>query len=82
MPRISGEITEGIQSVVLALRVIEHLAQSRRPVGVTSLANALGTTKSRIYRHLQTLVQQGYIVRSEQLERYKVGSRLISRMEE
>ncbi|MCB1423590.1 MAG: IclR family transcriptional regulator [Nitratireductor sp.] len=78
MPRISGETTDGIQSVVLALRVIEHLAQSRRPIGVTSLANDLGTTKSRIYRHLQTLVQQGYIVRSEETERYKVGSRLIS----
>lgn len=78
MPKISGETTEGIQSVVLALRVIEHLAQSRNPVGVTALANALGTTKSRIYRHLQTLVRQGYIVQSETTERYKVGSRLIS----
>lgn len=78
MPKISGETTDGIQSVVLALRVLEHLAQSHDSVGVTALAATLGSTKSRIYRHLQTLVQQGYIVQSERSERYKVGSRLIT----
>lgn len=78
MSKISGEATSGIQSVVLALRILEHLAQSPDSVGVTALATTLGSTKSRIYRHLRTLVDQGYIVQSERSERYKVGSRLIT----
>lgn len=78
MPKISGQSTEGIQSVVLALRILEHLAQSPESIGVTALAAQMGSTKSRIYRHLQTLVQQGYIVQPEGSERYKVGSRLIT----
>lgn len=78
MSRISGERTEGIQSVVLALRILEHLAQSPEPIGVTELAKMLGSTKSRIYRHLQTFVQQGYIVQSTRSERYKPGPALMA----
>jgi IclR family transcriptional regulator, KDG regulon repressor len=77
MPRISGAAGEGIQAVVLALRILERLVEEGRPMGVTALATALGTTKSRIWRHLQTLVQQGYIVQSDDTERYRVGARLV-----
>lgn len=45
-------------------------------MGVTALAQALGTTKSRIYRHLRTLTQEGYLLQSADTERYQVGSRL------
>ena len=78
MPRVSGEREPGVQAVVLALRVIEHLVAGQRPVGVTALAQALGTTKSRIFRHLQTLVQQGYLVQDEETERYRVGPRILA----
>jgi outer membrane protein TolC len=75
MPRIAGESGgDGVQAVVLALRILEYLAPQRDAVGVTALAQALGTTKSRIYRHLRTLVQQGYIVQSAETERYRVGA--------
>lgn len=77
MPKISSEKTEGIQSVVLALTILETLARARSHLGVTALADSLGTTKSRIHRHLQTLVQQGYIVQSPMTERYRLGARLI-----
>ncbi|MCB1462667.1 MAG: IclR family transcriptional regulator [Nitratireductor sp.] len=76
MPKISGETTEGIQSVVLALRIMERVAQSQDSIGVTELATALGSTKSRIYRHLQTLAQQGYIIQPDRSERYRVGARM------
>ena len=76
MPRISGPQEEGVQSVVLALRIIEHVAEMRRPVGVTALAQALGMNKSRIFRHLQTLVARGYRARDEDTERYRTGPRL------
>src|SRR3954452_15236359 len=78
MPRVSGSGGDGIQAVVLALRVLERLAEEGRPMGVTALATALNTTKSRIWRHLQTLMQQGYIVQSDDTERYRVGARLVT----
>ena len=55
-----------------------NISRAGQAVGVTALARALGTTKSRIYRHLRTLVQQGYIVQSADTERYRIGSRLLT----
>ena len=78
MPRVSGSSGDGIQAVVLALHILERLAEEGRPMGVTALAAALNTTKSRIWRHLQTLMQQGYIVQSDDTERYRVGARLVT----
>ena len=79
MPRIGGEPNgDGVQAVVLALRILEYLAEQGKAVGVTALAQALGTTKSRIYRHLRTLVQQGYIQQSADTDRYRVGTRLLT----
>lgn len=67
-----------IQSVALALQVLETLANAAGDMGVTELASALGTTKSRIHRHLQTLVSLGYISQNPQTERYRIGTRLIA----
>lgn len=78
MSRVAGVQVEGVQAVVLTLRILEHLAEQNREIGVTSLADALGTTKSRIFRHLQTLVQQGYVVQGSESERYSVGSQLVA----
>ncbi len=78
MPRIEGKSGDGVQAVQLALSILEFLARERRAVGVTALAQALGTTKSRIHRHLQTLVQQGYIVQPRDSDRYESGPRLVA----
>ena len=67
-----------IQSVALALQLLETLAENDAEIGVTALATALGTTKSRIFRHLRTLVTLGYISQSEETERYRIGARLIA----
>ena len=76
MPKITGASGEGVQAVVLALRILERLAEEGQPMGVTALAQALGTTKSRIYRHLRTLTQEGYLLQAADTERSQVGSRL------
>ncbi|MGH6858962.1 MAG: IclR family transcriptional regulator [Phyllobacterium sp.] len=76
MPRIEGKSGDGVQAVQLALDILEHLARERRAVGVTALAQALGTTKSRVHRHLQTLLHQGYIVQTKDSDRYESGPRL------
>jgi IclR family transcriptional regulator, KDG regulon repressor len=74
--RTEGE--GGVQAVVFALRILEHVAREREPVRVTDLAAAFGTNKSKIFRHLRTLLQQGYIVQEEGTERYRIGTRLIA----
>ena len=79
MPRVSGKPRgEGVQSVVFALQILEYLAQHRTTVGVTDLARVFDTTKSRMHRHLQTLVAAGYVLREEDTERYRSGARLIA----
>ena len=79
MPPVSGKKTgEGVQAVVLALNMLEFVAQSQRAVGVTELAKEFGTTKSRIHRHLQTLVGAGYLTHEAETERYRVSARLMA----
>ena len=78
MPRISGKQRGGVQAVVFALDTLEHIARHQASVGVTELARAFGTTKSRMHRHLQTLTTAGYLVREPQTERYRVSARLVA----
>ncbi|MGV0911500.1 IclR family transcriptional regulator [Martelella sp. FOR1707] len=78
MPKISGEGSDGIQGVVLTLRTLEAVARAKGPIGVTELAEKLGTTKTRAHRHLRTLLQEGYVCQHEETGRYRAGGRLIS----
>ena len=78
MPENDLKSAEGLQSVIITLQIVEQVARTGRGVGVTSLATALGTSKSRIHRHLQTLVQQGYVLQHEDSERYEIGYKLVS----
>lgn len=68
----------GVQAVLFALEILEYVAVQREPMGVTSLAEHFATNKSKIFRHLRTLAQQGYIVQDEVSERYRVGARMIA----
>ncbi len=67
-----------VQSVVFALNIIEHLANQKSAVGVSELARAFRTTKSRMHRHLRTLGAAGYIVRDRETERYRISMRLMA----
>ena len=68
----------GVRSVVMALEILEYLARVQEPVGVAAIASALGITKSRVYRHLQTLLSRGYIYQPGSFEKYQIGSRMVS----
>lgn len=72
-----GEDT-GVQSIVMALEILEYLARAQEPAGVAAIAAALGITKSRVYRHLRTLLKRGYIYQSGTFEKYQIGSRLVN----
>lgn len=67
-----------IQAVEFALHILEAIVQAQTSVGVSELARQFGTTKSRIYRHLQTLVSAGYLLRDVDTERYSISARLMA----
>ena len=79
MPKISGSYEgDGIQAVLLALAILEYFAEQRGGLGVTELGRHFQTSKSRIHRHLQTLIEAGYLVREADGERYRLSARLIA----
>lgn len=69
--------TGGVMAIRLALTILEQLAR-QDDVGVTELSKSLGTTKARVFRHLRTLVDQGYAQQNEGTERYSAGPQLIA----
>lgn len=79
MPKVSGSYSgDGIQAVLLAFQILEHFAQQPGSVGITELAKKFGTSKSRIHRHIQTLIEGGYVVQDSDGERYRLTARLIA----
>lgn len=66
----------GTDTVDLSLRMLDHLASSRQPVGVTELATLFGSSKATVYRHLQTLVRHGFLRQEPATMRYEVGIKL------
>ena len=66
----------GTETVDLSLRMLEHLAASREPVGVTDLARAFDSSKATVYRHLQTLMRHGFVRQEPATMRYEVGIKL------
>ena len=65
-----------IQSVELTMRIFESLAASGGEKGVTELATELSATKARIFRHLQTLRQLGYVSHNPATRKDRLGMRL------
>jgi DNA-binding IclR family transcriptional regulator len=65
-----------VRSVRTAFEVLEALAASQEPLGVTEIARALGITKTRGYRHLRTLVGSGYVTQDPATEKYRAGIKL------
>ncbi len=75
------------KSLVKALRVMEALAVSDGPRGVTELAQQMGYQKSNVHRILTTLLEQGYVVRFDagptyqlNYKMFEIGSRVVSRL--
>ena len=59
------------------LDLMDALAETRDPVGVTELARRIRTTKSAVFRILSTLEQRGYVMREGAEPRYRLGPRLL-----
>jgi len=67
-----------LESVDLILRLIELLADSRGPRGVTDVAGSLGISKPRAHRHLRALVQRGYAVQDPRSDGYEIGIKVLA----
>lgn len=76
-PRIAPAGGE-LESVDLTLRLLELLAASRTPRGVTDVARELGISKPRAHRHLRALVQRGYARQDPRTEGYEVGVQVLA----
>lgn len=69
-----GRFETGIKSVHLTVDILEQIA-TKGEIGVSELAAQLGFTKATIYRHLQTLLERGYIAQNADNSRYQLGIR-------
>jgi IclR family KDG regulon transcriptional repressor len=63
MPRVDTTFVKGMS-------ILEQIARSDAPRGVTELSEALGMTKSNVHRLLQTLMGCGLVQRDESTARY------------
>lgn len=77
-----SEISNGVRSVQLAINVLEAVAFASEEMGVTQIAERLSLTKGSVHRHLQTLVERGYLSQNPATSRYGIGpkSRLLARL--
>jgi DNA-binding IclR family transcriptional regulator len=55
-----------IASVQKCLRLLDELAKSKHPLGVSELARTVGGTRGSVYQQLQTLVGSGWLEQTEQ----------------
>lgn len=65
-----------VHSVVVAVNLLEYLAESGRPQRVTDIATHLGMTKARVSRHLSTLADLELVVKTPDNSGYRLGSKL------
>ncbi len=63
-------------TLIKGLLLLEVLARSDRPLGVTELATRLGIVKSGVHRLLQALIEMRYVVRDESTSSYRASIRL------
>jgi len=66
----------GTETVDLSLRLLEFLARSAQPMGLSELARQFEASKATLYRHLQTLAHHGFVRQEAATLRYTAGIKL------
>jgi len=66
-----------VQTLDRALDILETLAKSEEPLGVTEIGNRVGLHKSTVHRILQTFCYRGYVEREKDNERYRLGIKIV-----
>lgn len=70
-----------VQTLMLGLRIIEALASTGKERGITELAVHLGTTKWRVFRHLHSLCEEGYVTQDAASGKFQIGRRTYALLE-
>ena len=65
----------GIQAVHLTFDILEELMAAQEELGVSEMTQRLGSSKGTIFRHVQTLVDRGYLSQNPRTLRYRLGTR-------
>jgi len=66
-----------VQTLERSLDILEVLAQSEEPLGVTEIGNRISLHKSTVHRILQTLCYRGYVEKEKNNDRYHLGIKII-----
>jgi DNA-binding IclR family transcriptional regulator len=69
-----GTNQEQVNAVATTFEILEAI-QRGNGAGITAIAEETGITKSTVFRHLQTLTQQEYVVRED--DRYYIGLKML-----
>jgi DNA-binding IclR family transcriptional regulator len=71
----------GVKSVQMTFDILEGVVGAPDEIGVSELAAQLKTTKATVFRHLQTLLELGYLAQNPATSRYRPGMKayLLSR---
>jgi len=67
----------GTGTLVLALRILEHLAHRSHNASLGAIAKEFSASKATVYRHLQALAQQGFVHQDAATGNYEVGIKLV-----
>ena len=65
------------RTVEKALTLLEHIAMTEKPIGISELSNKLDISKSTVYRILQTLLAKEYIKRDSMSNKYQIGIKIL-----
>ncbi len=66
-----------VQALDRALDILENLALEGKGMGLTELSQKVGLNKSTVYRLLSTLAEWGYVEKTTQGSKYKLGLKVI-----
>lgn len=69
---------EGLESIELALEIVELLVASDQPRALSDIARALGVSKPRMHRYLRTLLQHDYVRQESETDRYEISAKLLA----
>ncbi len=67
-----------IQSLVVALRILDALGKMRGPAALSEIARDARVSPSKLHRYLATLLSHGFVEQSRQTGRYSLGRGSIS----
>lgn len=63
-------------TVDLSLSLLERLASSKEPLGISELAREFASSKATVYRHLRALLLHGFVHQEPATMRYAAGIKL------